>query len=106
MTARTQAVPAREAVAARLRRGAGDPRGTVLQALLLASLLIALGVLVVLLADVVTRAAPTFTGVVTLPATVAIGALTEYADDAAAAAGSLAVGRLYRTGSIIKVRVA
>ncbi len=60
MTARTQAVPAREAVAARLRRGAGDPRGTVLQALLLASLLIALGVLVVLLADVVTRAAPTF----------------------------------------------
>lgn len=60
MAARTQAVPAREAVAARLRRGAGDPRGTVLQAMLLASLLIALGVLVVLLADILTRAAPTF----------------------------------------------
>lgn len=53
-----------------------------------------------------TRASPTFTGTVTLPATVAIGALTEYADDAAAATGGLAVGRLYRTGSILKVRVA
>ena len=60
MAAPTQAVPASEAVAARLRRGAGDPRGTVLQAMLLASLLIALGVLVVLLADILARAAPTF----------------------------------------------
>lgn len=36
----------------------------------------------------------------------ALPALTEYADDAAAAAGGLAVGKLYRTGSIIKIRVA
>lgn len=53
-----------------------------------------------------TRASPTFTGTVTLPAAIAIGTLTDYADDAAAATGGLAVGRLYRTGSIIKVRVA
>lgn len=31
--------------------------------------------------------------------------LTEYADDAAAATGGLAVGDMYRTGSVIKVRV-
>jgi hypothetical protein len=53
-----------------------------------------------------TRASPTFTGTVTLPAAIALGALTEYADDAAAATGGLAVGRLYRTGSIVKVRIA
>jgi hypothetical protein len=53
------------------------------------------------------RASPTFTGTVTLPTTVAgLNGLTDYADDAAAATGGLAVGRLYRTGSIIKVRVA
>lgn len=33
-------------------------------------------------------------------------ALGNYADDAAAATGGVAVGALYRTGSIIKVRVA
>lgn len=32
--------------------------------------------------------------------------LSNYADDAAAAAGGIAVGELYRTGSAIKVRVA
>ena len=32
-------------------------------------------------------------------------ALADYADDAAAASGGVAVGKLYRTGSIIKVRV-
>lgn len=32
--------------------------------------------------------------------------LTNYADDTAAAAGGLAIGDLYRTGSAIKVRVA
>lgn len=32
-------------------------------------------------------------------------ALSDYADDAAAAAGGVEVGALYRTGSIIKVRV-
>jgi phage-related tail protein len=51
-------------------------------------------------------ASPTFTGTVTLPVAIAIGALTEYADDTAAGVGGLAVGRLYRTGSAIKVRVA
>jgi hypothetical protein len=51
-------------------------------------------------------ASPTFTGTVTLPVAIAVGALTEYADDSAAASGGLAVGRLYRTGSAIKVRVA
>jgi hypothetical protein len=33
-------------------------------------------------------------------------ALANYADDAAAAAGGIAVGELYRTGSVVKVRVA
>lgn len=33
-------------------------------------------------------------------------ALGDYADDAAAALGGVAVGKLYRTGSILKVRVA
>lgn len=33
-------------------------------------------------------------------------ALGNYADDAAAATGGVAVGALYRTGSILKVRVA
>lgn len=32
--------------------------------------------------------------------------LVDYADDAAAAAGGIAVGKLYRTGSQIKVRIA
>lgn len=31
--------------------------------------------------------------------------LTDYADDAAAAVGGVPVGSLYRTGSVIKVRV-
>lgn len=31
--------------------------------------------------------------------------LSNYADDAAAAAGGIAVGGLYRTGSVVKVRV-
>ena len=31
--------------------------------------------------------------------------LADYADDAAAATGGVAVGDLYRTGSVIKVRV-
>ncbi len=37
---------------------------------------------------------------------VASVSLSDYADDAAAAIGGIAVGSLYRTGSIIKVRVA
>ena len=32
-------------------------------------------------------------------------ALSDYADDTAAASGGVAVGELYRTGSIVKVRV-
>jgi hypothetical protein len=34
------------------------------------------------------------------------GVLTEYADDAAAAAGGIVVGQLYKTGSVVKQRVA
>ncbi len=58
MTAGTQAIPAREAVEARLRGGGGDRVGLVVQAALLLSLLVALGVLVVLVADIVIRAIP------------------------------------------------
>jgi len=32
--------------------------------------------------------------------------LTDYADDTAAATGGIQVGQMYRTGSVIKVRVA
>ena len=35
-----------------------------------------------------------------------IAALTDYADDAAAAVGGVAVGDWYRTGSVPKVRIA
>lgn len=58
MATRTAAVPTREAVAARLRGGRGDPAGLVLQALLLGSLLAALGILLVLVADITARALP------------------------------------------------
>lgn len=34
------------------------------------------------------------------------GALADHADDTAAATGGVAVGELYRTGSVVKVRVA
>lgn len=54
-----------------------------------------------------TRASPTFTGTVTLPTAIAgLNGLGNYADDTAAATGGVAVGRLYRNGSIIMVRVA
>ena len=43
--------------------------------------------------------------VATLEALTNWAALADYADDAAAAAGGVAVGALYRTGSILKVRV-
>ena len=33
-------------------------------------------------------------------------ALADYADDTAAASGGVAIGNLYRTGSVVKVRVA
>ena len=36
----------------------------------------------------------------------AIGALPDHVDDTAAATGGVSVGSMYRTGSIIKVRVA
>lgn len=32
--------------------------------------------------------------------------LTDYADDTAAAAGGVAIGEFYRTGSVVKIRVA
>lgn len=38
--------------------------------------------------------------------TAQFSALGNYADDTAAAAGGVAVGKLYRTGSAIKIRVA
>jgi hypothetical protein len=52
---------------------------------------------------------PTMTGAtLTTPAMSrpSISGLSDYADDAAAAAGGIAVGSTYRTGSIIKVRIA
>ena len=51
----------REAVEQRLRGGGGDVRGLVLQVALLLSLLVALGVLVVLVADILIRSLPVFT---------------------------------------------
>lgn len=53
-----------------------------------------------------TRASPTFTGTVTLPSAVALGSLTDAANDAAAASAGVAVGRLYRNGSVLMVRIA
>jgi phosphate transport system permease protein len=50
----------REAVEQRLQAGGGDPRGLVLQGALLLSLLIALGVLVVLIGDILVRSLPVF----------------------------------------------
>jgi N-acetyl-gamma-glutamylphosphate reductase len=38
--------------------------------------------------------------------TPSISGLADYADDAAASAGGIAIGGTYRTGSLIKVRVA
>ncbi|HET7685884.1 MAG TPA: phosphate ABC transporter permease PstA [Candidatus Limnocylindria bacterium] len=71
MAGRSQAMPARAAVEARLRGGGGDPRGMVLQAFLLLSLLIALGVLLVLLADIIGKSGAAFaergSGVLTDP---------------------------------------
>jgi phosphate transport system permease protein len=60
MAASTGVLATREAVAERLRGGRGDMRGLVLQGALLLSLLIALGVLLVLLADITIRALPVF----------------------------------------------
>ena len=61
MTAPTQALSTREAVERRLRSGGGDVRGMVLQGALLLSLLVALGVLVVLVGDILIRSLPVFT---------------------------------------------
>jgi hypothetical protein len=52
---------------------------------------------------------PTMTGAsLTSPAmsTPSITGLSDFADDAAASAGGIAIGGAYRTGSIIKVRIA
>jgi hypothetical protein len=38
--------------------------------------------------------------------TPSITGLSDFADDAAASAGGIAIGGAYRTGSIIKVRIA
>jgi phosphate transport system permease protein len=61
MTAPAKALSTREAVERRLRSGGGDMRGMVLQGALLLSLLIALGVLVVLVGDILIRSLPVFT---------------------------------------------
>ena len=60
MTDSAQALSTREAVERRLRSGGGDIRGLVLQGALLLSLLIALGVLVVLVGDLLIRSLPVF----------------------------------------------
>src|ERR671915_2638075 len=60
MTAQAQQLTTREAVEQRLHAGGGDPRGLVLQGGLLLSLLIALGVLVVLVGDILVRSLPVF----------------------------------------------
>jgi len=57
---RSQALSTSEVVARRLRGGATDWRGVVLEGALLLTVLVALGVLVVLLGDIVTRALPIF----------------------------------------------
>lgn len=61
MTAGTQALTTRDAVERRLRAGSGDVRGLVLQGALLLSLLIALGVLLVLIGDILLGALPVLT---------------------------------------------
>ena len=60
MAAGTEALTTRDAVERRLRDGGGDVRGLVLQGALLLSLLIALGVLLVLIADILLGAIPVF----------------------------------------------
>ena len=60
MAARANVLTTREAVEQRLHAGGGDPRGLVLQGALLLSLLIALGVLVVLIGDILVRSLPVF----------------------------------------------
>jgi phosphate transport system permease protein len=61
MVAPTGAMATRDAVEQRLRRSGSDVRGVVLQGALLATLVIALGVLLVLVADVAGRALPVLT---------------------------------------------
>lgn len=60
MSVDSGAVATREAVERRLRSGGSDVRGAVLEALLFLSLLIALGVLLVLIGDIVVRAIAVF----------------------------------------------
>ena len=60
MAARAEALGTREAVERRLHAGAADIRGLILQALLLLSLLISLGVLVILVGDILIRSLPVF----------------------------------------------
>ena len=60
MATSAQAMSTRDAVERRLRSGGGDARGLVLEGALLLSLLIALGVLVVLVGDILIRSFPVF----------------------------------------------
>jgi phosphate transport system permease protein len=61
MAAQAPALSTRDAVEQRLHAGGGDRRGLVLQGALLLSLLVALGVLVVLVGDILIRSFPVFT---------------------------------------------
>lgn len=60
MAVRSQALSTREAVERRLSGGGGDTAGIALQALLLFTLIVAIGVLVVLIGDILLRALPVF----------------------------------------------
>jgi phosphate transport system permease protein len=60
MAAQAPALSTRDAVEQRLHAGGGDRRGLVLQGALLLSLLVALGVLVVLVGDILVRSFPVF----------------------------------------------
>ena len=46
------------------------------------------------------------TGAITTAGNINFTALSDFVDDAAAAAGGIAVGQLYRNGSVVQVRVA
>jgi phosphate transport system permease protein len=60
MATSAQAIATREAVERRLRSGGGDIRGLVLQGALLLSLVIALGVLIILVSNIVIQSLPVF----------------------------------------------
>ena len=57
-------------------------------------------------AGTVTTSSISSTGAASIDAaSLALPNIAEFADDAAAATGGLAVGKVYRTGSVLKIRV-